>query len=117
MELPGPETHQVWLIGWRVFSTACVMLKAFSSAALEAYECRIERLVRLWPDAWHLIATSDEQMRAEQLESIRRTIATSMRMGHPSPGPANRGSGAPQITTNPQPPPRLRQPQAREDPM
>jgi hypothetical protein len=91
-EIPGPENHDMWLIGWRVFSAACIMLRIISAAALEAYEARIEKLVRLWPDAWHLIATSDDQMRAEQLERIRRGIATAVRAGHPQPadwGPDN----------------------------
>jgi len=63
-EIPGPENYQVWLIGWRVFTTACVMLRIVSTSAFEAYETRIEKLVRLWGDAWHFIYTTDDHMRA-----------------------------------------------------
>jgi hypothetical protein len=85
MEIPGPESYQIWLVGWRVFSTACIMLKVVSSAALEAYEARMEKLVRLWPDAWHLVYTSDDHMRAEQLERIRRSAMARGKSGHPLP--------------------------------
>ena len=81
-EIPGPENYQVWLIGWRVFATACVMLRIGSTSALEAYETRMEKLVRLWGDAWLLISTTDDHMRAEQIERPRRTLPPRHRHRH-----------------------------------
>ena len=56
-----------------------------SSDLLEAYETRMEKLVRLWGDAWHLIYTTDDHMRAEQIERLRRQISTGVKAGHPQP--------------------------------
>ena len=84
-EILGPENYSVWLIGWRVFATACVMLGIVAPAVLEAYEARIEKIVRLWSDAWHLIYTADDLMRAEQIERIRRQLSTAAKAGHPVP--------------------------------
>jgi hypothetical protein len=64
-ENPGPENFQVRLIGWRVFATARLMPRIASTAALEVYENRTEKLNRLWSDTWHLVATADDQRRTE----------------------------------------------------
>ena len=84
-DIPGPESHSVWLIGWRVFVAAALMLQIVSCAALEAYERRIEKMVKLWGDAWHLIYQADDWMRAEILEKIRRQLQANVTAGHPVP--------------------------------
>ena len=84
-EIPGPENFAVWIVGWRVFTAAALMLQIVSSAALEAYERRIERLVKLWGDAWHLIYQADDWMRAEMIEKVRREQQADVSAGHPVP--------------------------------
>ncbi|MDE0840171.1 MAG: hypothetical protein OSB41_14110, partial [Kiritimatiellae bacterium] len=84
-EVPGPENHAVWLISWRVFAAACTMLGIIGTAALEAYEGCIEKLVALWGDAWHLIYQADDLFRAEHCERVRRAIAADVTAGNPSP--------------------------------
>ena len=84
-ELPGQENHTAWLVSWRVFVSAALMLGLAASASLEAYESKIERLLRLWADAWHLIYVADDLLRAEGIERIRRGIVTKQSAGHPTP--------------------------------
>ena len=71
-ELPGPENFTQWLASWRVFVTACVMLKVCSQSSLQLYERTIERLTKTWATSWHLIVLADDKARAEHLERIRR---------------------------------------------
>ena len=46
-EVSGPENHEQWLVSWRVFVSAALMLGICTRASLEAYELRIEKLCRL----------------------------------------------------------------------
>ena len=74
-EVAGPENFLQWLSSWRVFSVACIMLNLTTQAALHCYERTIEKLVRTWPSAWHLIVQGDDKCRAEHLERVRRRMA------------------------------------------
>ena len=73
-ELPGPANLQQWLLCWRVFKAAALMLGAVSLAALQSYEKTIEKLTTQWASCWGLIARADDTARAEKLERIRRNI-------------------------------------------
>lgn len=73
-ELPGPANLQQWLLCWRVFKAAALMLGAVSLAALQSYEKTVEKLTTQWPNCWGLIARADDTARAEKLERIRRGL-------------------------------------------
>ena len=72
-ELPGLKNLQQWLSSWWVFEVAAIMLNLSSMAMLALYEKAIERLTRLWPSAWHLVAAADDKCRAEPIKRIKRS--------------------------------------------
>ena len=84
-ELPGPANYQQWLAAWRVFQTASVMLDVFPLATLQLYERHIERLVKLYGSAWHLIVLADEKARGEKLARIRLKVTSDIALGKPPP--------------------------------
>ncbi|CAK0805575.1 unnamed protein product [Prorocentrum cordatum] len=88
-ELPGPANYDQWLMSWRVFATACIMLEIASRAALDAYQRHIERLATQWPDAWLLIHMADDKLRAEFIERFRRTVVKNMSLGKGAPSDWN----------------------------
>ncbi|CAJ1440971.1 unnamed protein product [Effrenium voratum] len=73
-ELPGPGNFQQWLASWRVFRVASLMLGILSLAVLEGYERHVEKLVRMYPTAWHLIVAADEKARSEKLIKIKQKV-------------------------------------------
>ena len=84
-ELPGPDGWAQWLTCWRVFAAAAVMLAVSTLASLQLYERTVERLSRMWPQAWHLIAIADDKCRAEHLERIRRRTQAEVARGGVAP--------------------------------
>ncbi|CAK0845264.1 unnamed protein product [Prorocentrum cordatum] len=85
-ELPGPGNLQHWEAAWKVFATACIMLMAVARSALEHYAEKIRKLVHLWPECWHLIATADDQMRAEHMVRLKRRYEAKLAAGE-TPAP------------------------------
>ncbi|CAE7562467.1 unnamed protein product [Symbiodinium natans] len=84
-ELPGPANYQQWLAAWRVFQTACIMLDLLPLATLQLYERHVEKLVKLYTEAWHLIALADEKARGEKLSRIRLKLSADAAAGRPTP--------------------------------
>ena len=84
-ELPGPQNLQQWLVCWRVFKCAALMLKISSLASLQLYEKTVARLVLQWPQAWGLIYTAEDKGRAEKLEKIRRSLMIDKSQGKALP--------------------------------
>ena len=74
-ELPGPANFTQWRACYRVFTTAMLMLEACSLPPLHAYELYVEKLTRLYPDAWHLVYAADEMARSELLSRLKLRIA------------------------------------------
>ena len=84
-ELPGPSTWTQWLAVWRVFQTAARMLDILPLASLQLYERHTERLVKLYPTAWHLIVLADEKARGEKWARLRLKISADIASGKPPP--------------------------------
>ena len=84
-ELPGPENYMQWKAIFIVFMTAAIMLDRIMEHAMEKYRKRIEKLITLWPECWHLIYTADEKMRMEHMERIRRKVVRDMAGGTAAP--------------------------------
>ena len=84
-ELPGLQNFQQWLLSWRVFKTASIMLDIISLAALLRYEKMMERLVNQWPKAWGLIYSADDKARAEHIDKIRRSLLRDKSKGKEMP--------------------------------
>ena len=84
-ELPGPSNWTQWLAAWRVFQTAAIMLDILPLASLQLYERHIEKLVRLYPSAWHLIVMADEKARGEKWARMRLRITSDIAAGRPAP--------------------------------
>ncbi|CAK0860608.1 unnamed protein product, partial [Prorocentrum cordatum] len=85
-ELPGPGNLQHWEAAWQVFASACIVFMAAARSALERYAEKIRKLVQLWPDCWHLIATADDQMRAEHMVRLKRRYEAKLAAGQ-TPAP------------------------------
>ena len=71
-ELPGPANYMQWLAAWQVLAVAALRLQIVSRAALDAYQRHIEKLVTLFPEAWHLVAMTDDRRRSDHLVRIKR---------------------------------------------
>ena len=84
-ELPGPASWTQWLAAWRVFQTAAIMLDILPLASLQLYERHVERLVKLYPTAWHLIVLSDEKARGGKWARVRLRISTDIAAGKAAP--------------------------------
>ena len=84
-ELPGPANWSQWLAAWRVFQTAAIMLDILPLATLQLYERHIERLVKLYPAAWHVVVLADEKARGEKWARIRLRISADIAAGKSPP--------------------------------
>ena len=84
-ELPGPSNWTQWLAAWRVFQAAAIMLDILPLASLQLYERHFERLVRLYPSAWHLIVMADEKATGEKWARMRLRITSDVAAGRPPP--------------------------------
>eukprot|EP00913_Durusdinium_trenchii_P011626 g10919.t1 len=84
-ELPGPANFTQWRACYRVFTTAMLMLQECTLAPLHAYELYVEKLTRLYPDAWHLVYSADEMARSELLSRLRIKINLDQKEGRPIP--------------------------------
>ena len=86
LEVPGPPTYEAWNACWEIFKSTLLMLQykktlptdepkyVISWAALEEYHARILRLVRTYPECWHLIMAAEDRCRGEHLERTRRLL-------------------------------------------
>ena len=84
-ELPGPSNFTQWRACYRVFTTAMIMLLECSLAPLHGYELFVEKMVRLYPDAWHLVYAADEMARSELLSRLRLKINMCTKEGRAPP--------------------------------
>ena len=89
-EMPGPQNMIQWLLSWKVYKVALVMLDVASLASLQLYEKTVERLVMQWPKCWHLIVMADDKSRAEWLEKTRRRFLMEEDAGRAVPSDWNR---------------------------
>ena len=80
-EILGPDGYEAWLVSWRVYRVAFIMLNLADEVALTRYSRQIERLAKDWPTAWHLVYLADDKLRAEHFEKIRRNIVLSIKDG------------------------------------
>jgi hypothetical protein len=84
-EIPGPSSYDSWLVSWRVYRVAMIMLNMADEVALTRYARQVERLAKDWPTAWHLVYLADDKMRAEHLEKVRRRVILSIEQGDRPP--------------------------------
>ena len=82
-ELPGPANYGQWLSSWRVFQTAAIMLDILPLATLQLYERHVEKLTKLYPAAWHLIAMADDKAHGDKWARLRLKITTDIAAGRP----------------------------------
>ena len=59
-------------------------------APLHGYELFVEKMVRLYPDAWHLVYAADEMARSELLSRLRLKINMGTKEGRAPPTPEHR---------------------------
>jgi len=72
-EIKGPASIEEWEVSWRLFRTACIMLKILSPAAADGYRDHIHRLHnRYGPTIWLMLYQTDVRFRSEHSERIRR---------------------------------------------
>ena len=84
-EIPGPDNVTSWLVSWRVFRVAGLMLNILVEMALNAYRENFEKLAALWPEAWHLLYLADDKCRSEMLVKYLRRIESSIAAGGAPP--------------------------------
>ncbi len=84
-ELPGPSAFGMWLLSFRVYKVALVMLDLVDYTTLNRYENHMERLARIYAGAWHLLVTADERARGEQAARIKSRVAIDLKEGKTAP--------------------------------
>ena len=81
-EIPGPDNLSSWLVSWKVFRVAGLMLQILVEMALNAYRENFEKLAGLWPEAWHRLYLADDKCRSEGLPKYLRRIESSINAGN-----------------------------------
>jgi hypothetical protein len=84
-EMPGPENFLQYTAFWRVYVVAMLMIRAALDYSMELYYKNLEKLLKRWPECWHLIYVADDKMRSEHLEKIRRRISAAVGRGEAPP--------------------------------
>ena len=84
-EVPGPANFDQYTIIWRVFVVAALMSRHVRDFALDAYYKNVEKLLRLWPNCWHLVYEADDHMRAEHVEQIRSAASSQQQLQRSPP--------------------------------
>ena len=84
MEVPGPDSYDVWYSCWRVYSTCCLMLRwpqavggsnyVLTPAALEYYQENFRQLAQEYSECWFLCCKAEDACRAEHLTRTRRRL-------------------------------------------
>ena len=68
--LQGPSDFEAWMISWRVFRAAMIMLEAASPAVLDRYAAGIREMNTVYEGHWGLIWMADEKTRYERWETL-----------------------------------------------
>ena len=86
IESPGPANWDVWYARWKVYTTTLLGLvhsgpggaevPVVDFACLEEYVENFRKLVRDFPEAWHLNVQAEDRCRGEHFNRIRRRRAT-----------------------------------------
>ena len=84
-ELQGPANFTQWKACYKVYMMALLMLNIADQAVLHAYEAFVEKLVRSYPSAWHLIYAAEDQARNGQATRMRMMINMEIREGGSPP--------------------------------
>lgn len=84
-ELQGPANYVQWKACFKVYAMALMMLNIADQAVLHAYEAFIEKLVRSYPTAWHLIYAAEDQARNGQATRMRMMINMEIKDGGTPP--------------------------------
>ena len=84
MEVPGPDSYDVWYSCWRVYAVCCLMLRwpqavagstvVVTPAALEYYQETFRQLAFEYSECWFLCCKAEDTCRAEHLARIRRRM-------------------------------------------
>ena len=84
MEVPGPDSYDVWYSCWRVYAVCCLMLRwpqavagstvVVSPAALEYYQETFRQLAFEYSECWFLCCKAEDTCRAEHLARTRRKM-------------------------------------------
>jgi hypothetical protein len=87
VEVPGPDSYDVWYACWRVFACCCLMLRwpaqahvagtdiVVTPAALEYYQENFRQLAFEYSECWFLCCKAEDACRSEHLDRLRRRMA------------------------------------------
>ena len=85
VESPGPANWDIWYASWKVYTNALLGLvhtapggaevPVMDCACLEEYVENFRKLVRDFPEAWHLNVQAEDRCRGEHFNRIRRRRA------------------------------------------
>ena len=85
IEAPGPANWEIWYASWKMYTTTLLGLvhsgpggaevPVVDFACLEEYVENFRKLVRDFPEAWHLNVQGEDRCRGEHFNRIRRRRA------------------------------------------
>ena len=84
-EVPGPANYTQWIACFRVWKVAMVMLDCIPIAVLQQYEMHIEKLVKLYPQCWHLVVSADDKARSDHLARLQLSTTLDHQRGKTTP--------------------------------
>ena len=86
-EVPGPQDFEAWYACWRVYANVLLMITKtltiagqevkraiMTVAALEVYLEAFRKLVKAYPECWHLCAIAEDRCRGEHFPRLRRVL-------------------------------------------
>jgi hypothetical protein len=70
----GPGTFEAWSQSWSLFAVAMVTLGEASLGSLQLYYSGVVKLMRLFPDRWPVLLTTDVIVRSERWGALREAF-------------------------------------------
>ena len=80
----GPTTFECWLSAWDLFSVAMVSLGAATLGTMNRYRGGMVQLMKLFPNMWPVLATTDIVLRLERWGWLREQLEATIAMGAPA---------------------------------
>jgi len=67
----GPSTIEAWFQAWSLFAVSMISLGEATVGSLALYSAGMQKLIKLFPDRWDVLLTTDIVVRSEQWGQLR----------------------------------------------
>jgi hypothetical protein len=70
----GPSSFEAWAQSWSIFAVAMATLGEATIGSLQLYHAGVVKLMRLFPDRWPVLLTTDVIVRSERWGALREAF-------------------------------------------